>query len=149
MAAPEFHSLRILVVENHEDTRVALKDYLEMLGHTVLTASCVSEALEIIRSASCSLLLCDIGLPDGDGWGLLSKVRPPVFAVAMSGLGLNADRRRSAEAGFRHHLLKPFLPEELDAILAEASVEAARPVGKSRVSRRKERPILPVSSIKE
>jgi two-component system CheB/CheR fusion protein len=149
MQAPEFYPLRILVVENHEDTRVALKDYLEMLGHTVLTASCVSEALSLFPSAGCSVLLCDIGLPDGDGWELLSKVRAPVFAVAMSGLGLNADRLRSAEVGFRHHLLKPFVPEELDAILAEASTEGKQAAGQARVPRGKKRPILHVSSIKE
>lgn len=120
MATSESPLLRILVVENHCDTRIALTEYLEMLGHTVLGASCVDEALSLFPTADCSVLLCDIGLPDGDGCELLQRLPAPVFAVAMSGLGQNADRRRSAQAGFRHHLLKPFVPEELDAILLEA-----------------------------
>ena len=44
-----------------------------------------------------------------------------VFAVAMSGFGMNADSERSRQAGFRHHLLKPFKTEELDKILEEAA----------------------------
>jgi CheY-like chemotaxis protein len=52
------------------------------------------------------------------------------LAVAMSGCGLNADKTRSKSVGFRHHLIKPFLPEELDPILDEARKQASqRPAG--------------------
>ncbi len=64
------------------------------------------------------MLISDIGLPDGDGWELLRQVQAqsarPLFAVAMSGFGLNADHVRSKDAGYRHHLLKPFAPAELN-----------------------------------
>ncbi len=85
-------------------------------------------ALAKIPETTLDLLISDIGLPDGDGWELLSRLGPPkdYLAVAMSGCGANADKKRSRAVGYRHHLLKPFLPDELDPILAEASQLAVR-----------------------
>jgi DNA-binding response OmpR family regulator len=122
MATP---SLRIFLVENHEDTITYMRMYLEQLGHKVEVARDVETALAKIPAFDMDLLISDIGLPDGSGWQLLSQIAPQrqVFAVAMSGLGRSDDKARSLAAGFRHHLVKPFLPEELDAILAEASRE--------------------------
>ena len=115
-------SLRIFVVENHEDTLLALRLYLEDLGHVVSTARTMADALRELPASDCQVLICDIGLPDGTGWNLLERAQlpPRVFAIAMSGFGMNADSRRSQEAGYRHHLLKPFKTEELDKILDEA-----------------------------
>jgi CheY-like chemotaxis protein len=104
-----------------------LKDYLESSGHSVSTAVTVDQALAVLSSNPCDLLICDIGLPDGTGWDLMSRATTGadrnLFAVAMSGFGMNADSARSRAAGFRHHLLKPFRAAELDRILAEASAE--------------------------
>jgi CheY-like chemotaxis protein len=72
------------------------------------------------------VLICDIGLPDGSGWELMEKVSTydqAPFGIAMSGYGAVSDREKSLAAGFRHHLVKPFLPEDLDAILLEAANE--------------------------
>ena len=118
-------ALRVFIVENHPDTLKYLRMYLEMLGHTVLSASTVAEALTALPAADCDALISDIGLPDGDGWELLRRVHGqlprPLYAIAMSGFGMNADHVRSHEAGYRHHLLKPFKPTELDSMLAEAA----------------------------
>ena len=118
--------LRIFVVENHVDTLKWVVRYLEAAGHSVASAETVSEALERLPQAPYDVLISDIGLPDGDGWELLRSVRltRPIYAVAMSGFGLNSDRDKSKAAGFRHHLLKPFNPDELDAALDEAAREA-------------------------
>ena len=115
-------SLNIFLVENHEDTLKYMRMYLETLGHAVVVARDVSSALKEIPTLPVDLLISDIGLPDGTGWDLLKQLRSehPVFAVAMSGFGMNADRAKSREAGFRHHLIKPFMPDELDPILSEA-----------------------------
>jgi CheY-like chemotaxis protein len=115
--------LQIFIVENHEDTLKYLRMYLETLGHIVASATSMAEALEKIPQQKIDLLLSDIGLPDGSGWELLEKLpaSPALFSVAMSGFGMNADRARSRTAGYRHHLIKPFMPDELDSILAEAS----------------------------
>ena len=118
-------ALRVFVVENHPDTLKYLRMYLEMMGHTVLTAHTMAEALNALPGADCDALISDIGLPDGDGWELLRRVHGqlsrPLYAIAMSGFGMNADHVRSHEAGYRHHLLKPFKPTDLDTMLAEAA----------------------------
>ena len=119
--------LRVFIVENHADTLTYLAMYLEMRGYHVAAATSVREALEALPTADCNVLISDIGLPDGDGWELLRRVRPqlpqPIYAVAMSGFGLPTSQQRSRDAGYRHHLLKPFKVAELDAILEEAERE--------------------------
>ena len=121
------HPLRIFIVENHADTLKFLTLYLEGLGHTVFSAKTMANALVELPDADCDVLISDIGLPDGDGWELLARVRlsRPLYAIAMSGFGMNADRVRSKAVGYRRHLLKPFVPDELDAALEEAAQEAA------------------------
>lgn len=115
--------LRVFVVENHPDTLKWLTIYLEGFGHTVVSAKTVAESLERFPTADCEVLICDIGLPDGTGWDLLKKLprERPFYAIAMSGFGRNADSARSREAGFREHVLKPFEPKKMIALLEQAS----------------------------
>ena len=124
-------TLRVFIVENHPDTLKYLRMYLELVGHSVLSAGTMTDALAALPAADCDVLISDIGLTDGDGWDLLHRVRDrlsrPVYAIAMSGFGLNADLIRSREAGYHHHLLKPFKPAELDAALVEAARWAHAP----------------------
>ena len=119
--------LRVFVVENHPDTLHYLRMYLEMTGHVVQSAATMGEALTVVPDADPDVLISDIGLPDGSGWELLRRLGPssrrPLYAIAMSGFGTGADEVRSREAGYRHHLTKPFLPEALDVMLAEAAQE--------------------------
>lgn len=119
--------LRVFVVENHADTLKWLSLYLEQLGHNVQSARTLKDALAVIPKADCDVLISDIGLPDGDGWDLLRRLSlpHPIYAIAMSGFGMSADRVKSEAAGYRHHMLKPFPPEQLDAMLAEAARELA------------------------
>ncbi|HWB61634.1 MAG TPA: response regulator [Chthoniobacteraceae bacterium] len=115
--------MRILLVENHEDTRKYMAMFLEGIGHRVSTAATMREALRAAPESDCDVLLSDIGLPDGDGWELLKKARfsHPVYAIAMSGFGTIRDEEKSREAGFRRHLLKPIPIEKLEEALEEAA----------------------------
>ena len=119
------HPLRIFVVENHPDTLEYLQIYLEEMGHTVASADTIANTLAAFPNANCDVLISDIGLPDGTGWELLQRLQlpHPIYAIAMSGFGMNADHARSRAAGFRHHLLKPFPLNELDGLLEEAARE--------------------------
>jgi CheY-like chemotaxis protein len=119
------HPLRIFVVENHADSLKWLVRYLEALGHSVASATTMRQALELLPQATYGVLISDIGLPDGDGWELLRTVKlpSPIYAIAMSGFGMNADRLKSRAAGYRQHFLKPFVPTELEAALEEAARE--------------------------
>ncbi|MBV9390497.1 MAG: response regulator [Verrucomicrobia bacterium] len=126
MSAPtssrQNESLRILIVENHSDTLRYLQMYLEQLGHKIDVAKTMHEGLAAAQTADLDVLISDIGLPDGDGWELMrsAEFKHPVYAIAMSGYGMEADRAKSIKAGFKHHLLKPFLPDELNDMLEEA-----------------------------
>ena len=118
-------SLRVFVVENHDDTRILLCMLLQQMGHTVRSAATMREALRAIPQNNYDILISDIGLPDGDGWELmhrLERARPP-FAIAMSGRGMQGDYAKSRAAGYRHHLVKPTGPEQLADILDHAAHE--------------------------
>ena len=119
------HPLRVFIVEDHPDTLDAICLYLKYVGHIVRSARTKEEALKKIPQADNDVLISDIGLSDGNGWDLIREMgdwRPP-FAIAMSGYGTVADRERSSEAGFRHHLIKPVSLEKLAAVLDEAAME--------------------------
>jgi DNA-binding response OmpR family regulator len=119
------HPLRVFIVEDHPDTLDAICLYLKYVGHTVRCARTKKEALKNIAGEDYDVLISDIGLSDGNGWDLIREMgdwRPP-FAIAMSGYGTVADRERSSEAGFRHHLIKPVSLEKLTAVLDEAVME--------------------------
>jgi CheY-like chemotaxis protein len=115
--------MRVFIVENHDDTRFLLGILLEQLGHTVFSAASLGEAVAAIPAARCDVLISDIGLPDGSGWELMTRLgdaRPP-YAIAMSGFGMSSDRQRSLGVGYRHHLLKPVEPNQLETLLDEAA----------------------------
>jgi DNA-binding response OmpR family regulator len=117
-----FSPLRIFLVEDQIALLHPLRRYLQQLGHHVRDAADMTSALSEIPKNPVDLLISDIRLPDGDGWTLMRRLKPEArfLAVAASGQGTEEDRRKSHAAGFQHHLVKPFLPEELDPILEEA-----------------------------
>ena len=124
MKSPPCH-LKILLVENHEDTLKYLARYLEIQGHEVSGVRDMVSAIKALSSSTFDVLISDIGLPDGDGWQLMRQLESKPFGIAMSGFGTHSDRQKSLAAGYKHHLTKPFLPEDLDALLAEATAQFA------------------------
>jgi CheY-like chemotaxis protein len=119
--------LRILRVENHADTHLSLTLLLEQCGHAVTGACTMQEAFDLLSLQEWDVLLSDIGLPDGSGWGPMGRAHPrrEPYAIAMSGYGMNVDRGRSLAAGFRHHLVKPMALEPLEEILQHVEPVAA------------------------
>jgi PAS domain S-box-containing protein len=113
--------LRILLVEDHRDTRHALSRLLTHFGHQTSVADCTQRALQMMASQRFDLVLCDIGLPDGSGYDVISKAKRegPIKAVAITGFGTDEDIRRSKEAGFDFHLIKPVDLQELQTVLEQ------------------------------
>lgn len=113
--------MRILVVEDHGDTLQALSRLLTHFGHEISVAEGAQSAQEIIDSKEFDVVLCDIGLPDGDGYDLIAEVKRkrPVKAVAITGFGTEEDIRRGKEAGFDFHLVKPVDFHELRTVLGQ------------------------------
>lgn len=117
----EFSSegLAILIVEDHEDTRQLMKVFLRKLGHEVTEAATMKQGAAALAEKRFDVLISDIGLPDGSGWELLHNAPPHAvsLAIATSGLSQATDHAASREAGFQHHLVKPFEPQELADLL--------------------------------
>ena len=111
--------LRILLVEDHGDTRQTLSRLLSHFGHQISVADNTKSALEIVQSQKFDVVLSDIGLPDGSGYEVIAqaKRKQPIKAVAITGFGTNEDVRRGKEAGFDFHLVKPIDFHELRTVL--------------------------------
>jgi CheY-like chemotaxis protein len=112
---------RIFLVENHEETAKYLSLYLEGVGHSVVLSRSMESALDAFPKSCCNLLISDISLPDGNGWELMERLRGvgQFEAIAMSGYATTQDIKRSKSAGYQHHLVKPFSPELLEAVIRE------------------------------
>jgi PAS domain S-box-containing protein len=112
-------SLRLLLVDDHADTRRILSRLLGKCGHEVSTADSGQSALKLMETEQFDALISDIGLPDSSGYELVreAKRRQPVQGIALSGFGMEEDVRRSLEAGFDYHLTKPVEFQELRALL--------------------------------
>jgi PAS domain S-box-containing protein len=112
-------SLRILLVDDHRDTRSVLSRLLKRFGHEVTTTDSVKGALQLLDSREFDTLISDIGLPDDTGYNLVreAKRRQPLRAIALSGFGMEADVQRSLEAGFDYHVTKPVDLNRLRSLL--------------------------------
>jgi hypothetical protein len=111
-------NLRVLVVEDDEDAAVTLSTLLKHRGCQVRLAHAVREALETLKSWSPDVMICDIGLPDGDGCALLRQAREimpdrRMPAIALSAFTREEDRTRAANVGFEVYVTKPFEVEQL------------------------------------
>ena len=114
--------LRILLVEDHKDTRRTLSRLLTHFGHNVVTADNVEAAMTRMASNNIDAVLCDIGLPDGSGYEVAAQARANggIKAIALTGFGTEQDVQRSKEAGFDFHLVKPINFQELQKILDQS-----------------------------
>jgi PAS domain S-box-containing protein len=104
--------LRIMLVEDHQDTAATLLRLLSRRGYDVQSARSVASAMELAKTFDFNVLVSDIGLPDGTGVDLLRKLREEpgreqLCGVALSGFGMDEDIARSKDAGFTDHLTKP------------------------------------------
>jgi CheY-like chemotaxis protein len=114
-------SLRILVVEDHSDTLQALSRLLNHFGHNISTANDARSALDMLNTKDFDVVLCDIALPDGNGYDVIveAKRKRGVKAVAISGFAARDDIERGRKAGFDFHLAKPVDFHELRSVLGQ------------------------------
>jgi CheY-like chemotaxis protein len=113
---------RVLIVDDNRDAAEALDLYLTMLGAEVKTAYDGTAALETLQTFKPNVVLLDLGMPGMDGYATAKSIRASghgsdITLIAVTGWGQDEDRRRTAEAGFDHHLVKPVDLDELEALL--------------------------------
>jgi CheY-like chemotaxis protein len=123
-------SLSILVIEDNDDARESLRFLLESLGHRVIEASDGPTGLALALHHRPGVVLIDLGLPGMSGYEAAQALRErvpdePMTLIAITGYGQADDRRRSKEAGFDAHLVKPVSPGVLSSLIA--SVNAGSP----------------------
>jgi PAS domain S-box-containing protein len=121
---------RVLIIEDKADAAASLRDRLEIDGHEVAVAADGSEGLARASTMRPDVVLCDIGLPGLDGYGVARAMRADAalgrtLLVALTGYALPTDRDRALEAGFDGHLAKPPDQEMLNAVLRDLRVPPA------------------------
>lgn len=117
---------RVLVVDDNRDSANSLSSLIRMLGHDVRTAYDGFEAVEIAAEFKPNVVFLDIGLPRISGYEAAQRIRDlpggdRIFLVALTGWGQDEDRRRSREAGFDRHIVKPVNPDVLEPLLTMAN----------------------------
>jgi CheY-like chemotaxis protein len=120
--APAAAPRRILLVEDHEMTRLTISRLLERRGHTVFAARNATEARAMAATINCDLVISDLGLPDCDGHTFMAGLRDAygLPGLALSGYGAEEDVRRSRASGFYSHLTKPVHIRSLETAIAAA-----------------------------
>jgi PAS domain S-box-containing protein len=112
--------VRVLVVDDDEDSRDFLVFALEEAGAVLAAASSASDALEQIATFQPAVIVSDIGMPDQDGYSLIRQIRELPYdqggaipAIALTAYAGDADKKAAIAAGFQTHLPKPVAPDDI------------------------------------
>jgi PAS domain S-box-containing protein len=123
----------VLIVDNNQDAADTLAFLLRRAGQVVRTAYDGSAALELARARPPDVVVLDIGMPGMDGLEVARRLRQDLgldqaLLVALTGYGHDEDRRRSLEAGFNAHLVKPTDVHALERLLARSVLTGQEPM---------------------
>ena len=128
---PSLQGLKVLVVDDEADTRELIREVLKECGSEVMLSRSAEEALEALERYHPDILISDLGMPDEDGYSLISKIRalPPerggqIPAAALTAYARAEDRMRVLRSGFQFHLPKPVDSAELVTVVASLAGRA-------------------------
>ena len=128
---PSLHGLKVLVVDDEADTRELIGEVLRECGSEVITSRSAAEALEALQQHKPDILISDLGMPDEDGYSLISKIRAlpselggQIPAAALTAYARAEDRMRVLRSGFQFHLPKPVDSAELVTVVASLAGRA-------------------------
>lgn len=121
-ASPALPKLRILVVDDNEDSAESMSMLLQCDGHHVDTAYSGETALRLADTTPPDVVLLDIGMPGMLGYEVAQRLRSSgataMLLIAVTGYGRDSDVARALDSGFDHHLVKPVDYDELNGLLA-------------------------------
>lgn len=131
-SVPPATQCRVLVADDLRDNADSLAMLVESRGHEVRIAYDGEQALNLAELFRPDVALLDLGMPNLNGYDACRRIREQpwgrrIVLIAQSGWGQAEDRRRSAEAGFDHHIVKPFDPGELLTLLHTVATVRAAP----------------------
>lgn len=128
---PSLEGLTVLVVDDEADTRELIREVLRECGSEVITSRSVAEALVALEQHRPDILVSDLGMPDEDGYSLISKIRSlpaekggQIPAAALTAYARAEDRMRVLRSGFQFHLPKPVDSAELVTVVASLAGRA-------------------------
>jgi DNA-binding NarL/FixJ family response regulator len=124
-------SKKLLLVDDDPNLILLVKDYLEFQGYEVMTAENGREALEILETQTPDMIICDVMMPEMDGYALIEKVRQDTRTnwipfMFLSAKGQSQDRVKGLNTGADVYMVKPFEPEELVAQVESSLKQAKR-----------------------
>ncbi|MGK7889213.1 MAG: response regulator transcription factor [Leptolyngbyaceae cyanobacterium] len=124
-------SKRLLLIDDDPNLILLVKDYLEFRGYEVMTAENGREALEMLEHDTPDMIICDVMMPEMDGYSLVEHVRKDerinsIPVLFLSAKGQSQDRVKGLSTGADYYMVKPFEPEELVAQVESALRAAAR-----------------------
>lgn len=127
-AARQHPRSRVLLVEDHPDTSRAMARLLSSSGYDVRSANSVASALQLAAAEPFDIIVSDIGLPDATGYELMEQIkgRHGISGIALSGYGMEEDMRKSRDAGFVDHVVKPVNVAQLEAAIERVLNSRAR-----------------------
>jgi CheY-like chemotaxis protein len=138
--APAGHGLRgqgcrVLVVEDHRETADSLRELLELWGHQVAVVYTGPAGVEAARQLQPDVLLCDLGLPGLDGYGVAAALRRgpdplSIRMIAISAYGQEEYKIRSLESGFDLHMTKPIDFDHLKRLLTTVAAPKRERAGR-------------------
>ena len=128
---PSLAGLKVLVVDDEADTRELIREVLKECGSEVILSCSAAEALEALEAHKPDILISDLGMPDEDGYSLISKIRAlpsdrggHIPAAALTAYARAEDRMRVLRSGFQFHLPKPVDSAELVTVVASLAGRA-------------------------
>lgn len=118
---------RVLVVDDNEAAAETLAMVVELMGHEVKIGKNGMEGLELAEVFQPQVVFMDLGMPVMDGWESARRLRQEewgraMLVIALTGWGQEEDRRKTKEAGFDHHLVKPANPAAIRELLEQAAI---------------------------
>jgi PAS domain S-box-containing protein len=123
--------LKVLVVDDEPDARQLIRRVLSDCQAQVADASSAAEAMDVLGRFLPDVIVCDIGMPEEDGYDLVHQVRADpatrdIPAAALTAFARPEDRKRSLLAGFQTHVTKPVDPAELTAVVASLAFRTGK-----------------------
>jgi PAS domain S-box-containing protein len=130
--SPAVTPRRILVVDDNRDAAESLVALLQIAGHDVRYAFDGEAAIAIAEQYRPDVMILDLGMPEVSGYDVARRIRErpwgkQVYLIALSGWGQADERRRTQEAGFDAHFVKPIAPEDLSRVLEASGAGPANP----------------------
>ncbi len=114
--------MRVVVIEDHVDTADLMHEILRTAGHDVRVAHSGCDGVDAARALAAEVVLCDVGLPDIDGYEVARRLRADratarALLVALTGYDGEGEQERARDAGFDRHVVKPIDPFQLESLI--------------------------------